>query len=134
MSAGLGLWLAVGCGQTTAAGEGQAARTSSLGVASAQARIAAAASHSLAVRPDGTVWAWGSNSSGQLGDGTTSQRTVPGAVPGLSGGVAVAAGVSHSLAVRSDGTAWASGANSNGQIGDGGPINFVSTPTLSLLY
>jgi prepilin-type N-terminal cleavage/methylation domain-containing protein len=47
----------------------------------------------LAVKADGTVWAWGNNAAGQLGDGTTTQRTTPVQVSGLTEMVAVAAGV-----------------------------------------
>ena len=62
---------------------------------------------SLALKSDGTVWGWGSNLSGQLGDGTTTQRAIPLKLPGLSGVVTVAAGNSHSVALKSDGTVWA---------------------------
>jgi hypothetical protein len=85
--------------------------------------VAAGECHSLAVKSDGTVWAWGYNKYGQLGDGTTTQRTTPVQVLGLSGVVAVAGGGSHSLAIRSDGTVWAWGYNSYGQLGDGTTTN-----------
>ena len=49
-------------------------------------------SHSLAAKGDGTVWAWGLNSNGQIGDGTTTQRNAPVQVSGLTGVVAVAEG------------------------------------------
>jgi uncharacterized repeat protein (TIGR01451 family) len=75
----------------------------------------------LAVRNDGTVWAWGDNHSGQLGDGTTTDRSTPLQVGGLSGVVAVATGGSHSLALKADGTLSAWGANYYGQLGDGTP-------------
>jgi alpha-tubulin suppressor-like RCC1 family protein len=68
---------------------------------------------------DGTVWAWGYNFFGQLGDGTTTQRTTPVQVPGLTGVIAVAGSSYHSLAVRNDGTVWAWGNNGYGQLGDG---------------
>lgn len=74
---------------------------------------------SIAAKSDGTVWAWGTNGYGQLGDGTTTQRTLPVQVPGLAGVVSVAAGDNHSLALKSDGTLWAWGGNFTGQLGDG---------------
>lgn len=87
--------------------------------------VAAGPYHTLAVKDDGTVWAWGLNTNGRLGDGTTTQRTSPVQVQGpggvgyLSGIIAVAAGDSHSLALKSDGTVWAWGLNTNGRLGDG---------------
>ncbi|MFE8598381.1 RCC1 domain-containing protein [Archangium violaceum] len=111
----LGLWLMVGCGQSAVETEAQTSRASALWGAQARTRIAAGAFHSLVVRPDGTVWVAGQNSSGQLGDGTLSNRTLPVQVQGLSGVVAVSAGsYHHSLAVRLDGTAWAWGLNAAG--------------------
>jgi hypothetical protein len=74
--------------------------------------------HTLLVKPDGSTWAWGTNSNGELGDNTTTRRDVPNAVSGLSSGViAVAAGLSHSLALKDNGTVWAWGYNGNGQLG-----------------
>ena len=75
--------------------------------------------HNLALRSDGTVWAWGSNSKGQLGDGTTTDRSTPVQVRGLTNVYSVATGEKHSLAVKGDGTVWAWGSNSYGQLGDG---------------
>jgi alpha-tubulin suppressor-like RCC1 family protein len=89
--------------------------------------IAAGASHSLALKTDGTVWAWGLNFSGQLGNGTTTNSSIPVQVSGLSEVTAIAAGSSHSLAVKSDGTAWAWGYNAWGQLGNGTTTN-SSTP------
>ncbi|MCM8768306.1 MAG: FG-GAP-like repeat-containing protein [Candidatus Omnitrophica bacterium] len=81
--------------------------------------------HSLAVKSDGTVWAWGANSKGQLGDGTNTEKTEPVQVKG-SGGTGflsnirqVAAGGRHSLALDKDGTVWAWGDNTYGQLGNG---------------
>lgn len=81
--------------------------------------IAAGNNHSLAVRNDGTVWAWGYNNCGQLGDGTTFNGTSPVQVQGLTGIIAIAAGREHSLVVKNDGTVWAWGSNEDGQLGDG---------------
>jgi uncharacterized repeat protein (TIGR01451 family) len=81
--------------------------------------IAGGDNHSLALKSDGTVWAWGLNSSGQLGDGTTTNKTTPVQVTGLTSVIAITAGYIHSLALKSDGTVWAWGSNSSGQLGDG---------------
>jgi YVTN family beta-propeller protein len=79
--------------------------------------------HSLAVHYDGTVSGWGRNGNGQIGDGTTTQRSLAVAVSGLTGVAAVAAGSTHSLALKSDGTVWAWGGNAFGQLGDGTMID-----------
>ncbi|WP_225409010.1 RCC1 domain-containing protein [Stigmatella hybrida] len=88
--------------------------------------VSAGGSHSLALRSDGTVWAWGSNSAGQLGNGRkdTVPVPVPGQVVGLEGVIAVAAGLSHSLALREDGTVWAWGNGGEGQLGDGSALDW----------
>ena len=75
--------------------------------------------HSLAAGADGTLWAWGSNSRGQLGDGTTTQSAVPVQVLGFSDPISLEAGAEHSVAVRSDGSVWSWGDNEYGQLGDG---------------
>jgi alpha-tubulin suppressor-like RCC1 family protein len=81
--------------------------------------IAAGGGFSLALKPDGTVWAWGLNAIGQLGDGTTTTpRRTPVQVVGLTGVTAIAAG-GFSLALKADGTVWAWGANGTGSLGDG---------------
>ena len=56
--------------------------------------------HSLALKDDGTVWAWGFNRAGQLGDGTTTDSSTPVQVGNLDGVKAIAAGLAHSLAVQ----------------------------------
>jgi alpha-tubulin suppressor-like RCC1 family protein len=86
------------------------------------AAVAAGAYHSLAVKSDGTVWAWGANAAGQLGVGTTTLSHFPLLVQNLSGVAAVAGGAWHSLALKSDGTVWAWGLNNSGQLGDGTTI------------
>ncbi|MBI5912998.1 hypothetical protein HY839_00990 [Candidatus Azambacteria bacterium] len=83
------------------------------------AAIAAGGNYSLALKSDGTVWGWGANYYGQLGDGTTTQQLTPIQVYGLTGIVALAAGDYHSLALKSDGTVWGWGYNFVGQLGDG---------------
>lgn len=73
----------------------------------------------LALGSDGTVWSWGGNEFGQLGDGTQANRLLPVQVMGLAGVSAVATGYLHSLALKSDGTVWAWGSNIYGDPGDG---------------
>lgn len=82
--------------------------------------VAAGNVHTLALKSDGTVWAWGRNIYGQLGDNTNTNRSAPVQVQNLSDVVAVATGLFHSLALKSDGTVWAWGDNWNGQMGDNG--------------
>jgi len=100
------------------------------GVLSGRTVIAVAAGqyHCLALCADGTLAAWGDNSSGQLGNGGTTQSKVPVAVSaaGVLAGktvVAVAAGGYHSLALCSDGTLAAWGSNNYGQFGTGGTVD-----------
>jgi len=85
--------------------------------------VAAGSNHSLALCADGTLAAWGSNSSGQLGNDGTTQSNVPVAVSttGVLAGktvVAISAGVSHSLALCADGTLVTWGAGNLGQLGN----------------
>ena len=81
--------------------------------------VAAGQYHSAALRNDGTVWAWGYNAYGQLGDGTTTGKTTPVQVILLSGVIEIAAGENHTMALKSDGTVWAWGYNGYGQLGNG---------------
>lgn len=81
--------------------------------------VAGGTTHSLALRADGTVWAWGDNSSRQLGDGTTTMRLTPVPVSSIANAVAIAAGDNFSLALLSDGTVRSWGKNDIGQLGDG---------------
>src|SRR2546423_5053229 len=85
--------------------------------------IAAGTSHNLAVKSDGTLWAWGENICGQLGDGTKApfQNRPVLSAPGNQWKQA-AAGGSHTIALKRDGTVWAWGNNWAGQLGIGSTI------------
>ncbi|HQN77474.1 MAG TPA: hypothetical protein PLP45_04185 [Syntrophales bacterium] len=90
----------------------------------AQPTLASSEGHTVALKSDGTVWAWGFNADGQLGDGTDTDRWTPVQVKGpggagfLAGVKAVTTGACHTLALKEDGTVWAWGDNELGQIGD----------------
>jgi hypothetical protein len=81
--------------------------------------VSAGSGDTVALKSDGTLLTLGYNQSGQLGDGTTTNRLAPVAVQGLVDVVAVSAGGSHTLALKSDGTVEAWGANYAGQLGNG---------------
>ncbi len=78
--------------------------------------VCAGADHFLALRKDGTVWAWGNNDFGQLGGGTGRSRSVPVRVPHLPRIVAISAGDSFSLALDASGNVWAWGSNRFGEL------------------
>jgi len=94
-------------------------------------QIAAGSDHSLGLRADGSLWAWGSNSYGELGNSNTGTDTAtPTQVAGLY--TQVAAGYTHSLGLRADGSLWAWGYNFSGQLGrptNNGVIAANPTPT-----
>lgn len=92
--------------------------------------IAAGNNSSAALRADGSVWTWGANDVGQLGDGTTTQRNVP-VRTNLTNIVAIAVGSGHMLAVTSLGTVYAWGANASGQLGDGSTVQRTSPVQVS---
>lgn len=93
------------------------------------AALAAGKAHSLAVKTGGSLWAWGSNASGQLGVPGVTEARAPARVGTGTAWAAVAAGTAHSLAVRTDGTLWAWGANASGQLGTGrGSPSAASAP------
>lgn len=76
-----------------------------------------------ATKSDATVWCWGLNSSGQLGDGTTTNRNRPVQVVDLTGVVSVDAGYDYACALKSDTTVWCWGGNGNSSLGDGTTTN-----------
>jgi alpha-tubulin suppressor-like RCC1 family protein len=87
-------------------------------------QVAGGTNHSLAIRTNGTAWAWGANGCGQLGDNTVVDKSSPvSVVGGFTDWCQVSAGGGHSLGVRTNGTAWAWGYNSIGRLGDGTVTN-----------
>jgi hypothetical protein len=85
--------------------------------------ISAGSQFAVALKKDGTVWAWGDNTHGQLGKGDNFPSSSPLQVPGVSNIVEVACGGTHVLALRADGVLFAWGLDGHGQLGDGGNID-----------
>ena len=79
--------------------------------------VAAGSAHSAAILEDGSLWTWGWNSSGQLGDGTYEDKLTP--VKVMDDVVSVDLGTEHSAAIKSDGSLWMWGRNKYGSLGDG---------------
>jgi len=90
--------------------------------------IAAGNTYVLALKTDGTLWAWGDNSFGQFGNGTSTSSYVPTKIGSDNDWKEVALGWGYTIAVKTDGTLWAWGNNSSGQLGDGTSVN-KSIPT-----
>lgn len=86
-------------------------------------KVAAGYNHYLALKADGTVWAWGRNLDGELGNGTNESVDYPVKVLGLSNVKDIEAGNGYSLALKTDGTVWAWGKNEYGQLGNGTNVN-----------
>lgn len=82
-------------------------------------QVATGDNHCVVLKENGSVWTWGKNSNGQLGDGTTIENGIPKQVAGLTNIKAVAAGDNHTAALKEDGSVWAWGDNTKGQLGDG---------------
>jgi len=89
--------------------------------------IAAGERHTIALKSDGTVWAWGANEYGQLGDGTTIDRYTPIQVQGLDAITAISGGNLFSAALRNDGTVWTWGVNLAALLGDS-TVDFIIRP------
>lgn len=79
-------------------------------------QISTGGKHSLGIRSDQTLWAWGDSTEGQMGNGTLVGQSYPVQI-GASRWSAVSAGITSSVAIRSDGTLWAWGGNASGQLG-----------------
>ena len=77
----------------------------------------------LALKSDNTLWGWGANYNGELGDGTYQIRPTISQIGTESNWLAIATGSEHTIAIKTDGTLWAWGLNDSGQLGDGTFVN-----------
>ncbi|NYE62719.1 hypothetical protein FHW58_003938 [Duganella sp. 1224] len=109
-------------------GSGQVGNNAGSGTVSAPAQIttdsdwtiiAAGGAHTLAVRSNGTLWAWGANSDGQLGDGSGIDQISPIQVGADRTWVSISAGAGHSAGLKADNSLWTWGRNADGQLGNG---------------
>ena len=101
----------------------QANRLVSTSPLTLNASLSAGWYHSVAAKSDGTVWTWGYNAYGQLGNNTTTDSAVPVPVSGLSGVIAVAGAAYQTIALKADGTVWAWGWNGVGQLGNNSTVD-----------
>ena len=85
--------------------------------------VAAGYAHTCTIRTDGTLWCWGSNYSGELGDGTATSQTTPERAGTATNWAGIDAGGNFTCALRTDGTLWCWGSNTRGQLGDGSTTN-----------
>ena len=88
-----------------------------------QVSASAGGTHTTATKTDGTLWTWGLNSSGQLGDGTVISKSSPVQVGVLTNWAQVSAGNAFVSSVKTDGTLWTWGIGSFGRLGDGTSTN-----------
>jgi alpha-tubulin suppressor-like RCC1 family protein len=95
------------------------------------AQVVAGWDYSLALQTNGTLWAWGRNDNGQLGDGTTTVRSFPEVVGGISNVWVAAGDETHTIAADANGTVWTWGYNGQGQLGNGTYTNYCSPLAIS---
>lgn len=93
---------------------------------SAWLSVSAGATYSTAVKTNGSLWGWGENAFGQLGDGSTTTRTVQTQIGADTKWTSVVAGQDHTIGLKADGTLWAWGHNNFSQLGDGSATNRTS--------
>jgi alpha-tubulin suppressor-like RCC1 family protein len=99
--------------------------------------VAAGLYHTCAIKQDSSLWCWGSNEDGQLGDGSDEDKNTPVKII-ESGVVDVALGYNHTCAIKKDGSLWCWGNNEYGQIGDGtnkdkkSPVKIIESGVVSV--
>jgi len=90
--------------------------------------VSAGADHAMAIKTNGSLWGWGRNDYGQLGNGTTNRdlmyRPLPEKI--MDDAVSVSVGGFHTMVIKTDGSLWAFGGNDYGQLGDGTTVDYHS--------
>ena len=97
-----------------------------VGVYTNWSQIAAGANDGLAIKTDGTLWAWGQNAFGAAGQGTTGVVNTPAQVGALTTWLKIASGAYHVLAINTAGQLYAWGGNNYGGLGQGNTTNYSS--------
>ncbi len=98
-------------------------------------QVSVGAPHTVGLRNNGTIWAWGGASSGTLGDGTAVNKSSPvSVVGGFTNWCKIYSGLYHTMALRSDGTLWTWGRNNAGMLGDGTTVNRSSPVSVIGVY
>ena len=86
--------------------------------------------HSIGLKNDGSVWAWGLNTNSRLGDGTSINRTEPFKISGANIFIRIARGTDYGVVIKNDNTLWTWGTETAGQLGNGTPVTgTITTPT-----
>ena len=100
-----------------------------VGIDTHWAALAGGNDYTVAIKSDGSLWAWGVNNSGQLGDGTQVDKNVPTRIGSDNDWIAADCGAEFTVALKSNGTLWAWGRNDKNQLGDG-TVAYRLSPTL----
>jgi alpha-tubulin suppressor-like RCC1 family protein len=103
------------------------------GIGSAVSQIATGNAHTCALTIGGDVYCWGNNSTGQIGDGTVTNRNNPTQVINVSNAIEISIGFQHSCALLSDGTVRCWGWNTSGQLGNGNNTNQTTPVQVSTI-
>ncbi|HMR19727.1 MAG TPA: hypothetical protein PKA53_10555, partial [Sphingobacterium sp.] len=85
--------------------------------------VETATNHSLGIKDDGTLWGWGNNLDGQLGNGSIIEQNVPVQIGKDNDWKIISSGDDYTLGIKNDGTLWAWGENRDGKLGDGTTIS-----------
>lgn len=105
-----------------------------IGTATDWQKVATGSDHTLAIKTDGSLWAWGANYRGQSGDGTTIDKTIPTRIGVSTNWQTIATGQAHSLALQADSICRAWGYNGFGELGDGTKADsFIPIPLFILV-